>query len=151
VQKSFKELFSGYGKDPKEIMKTFQDGSCDEMVVVRDIQFFSTCEHHMLPFFGTAHVAYIPNGKIVGLSKIPRLIEIFARRLQVQERLTEQITKAINEELQPKGVACVIHGTHLCMMARGVQQQQAKMTTFSLCGVFRDKPEARAEFFAAIK
>ena len=122
VLKSYDELFGGYEQDPAQILKTFKDGgeSVDEMVIQRNIQFFSMCEHHMIPFFGVAHVAYLPREEIVGLSKLARLVEVYARRLQVQERMTTQITRALMEHLKPKGAACVIQATHLCMVQRGI-------------------------------
>jgi len=151
VVRSYSELFSGYGKDPKDVMKVFEDGACDEVVIVRDAEIYSTCEHHMLPFFGRAHVAYVPNGKVLGVSKIVRLLEIFARRLQIQERLCQQVTSALDEHLQPRGSACVIEAQHFCMTCRGVQKQNSVMITSSLTGVFRDKGEARNEFLTMIK
>jgi GTP cyclohydrolase I len=154
VIRAYRELFSGYHFAPADIGKllatTFMDGKCDEMVVVKDIQFYSTCEHHMLPFQGVAHIGYVPNDRIVGLSKLPRLLEVFARRLQVQERLTQQVTESLDIHLQPKGSACVIEAQHLCMACRGVQKQTAVMVTSSLTGVFR-KPEVRAEFLQLAK
>jgi GTP cyclohydrolase I len=118
---------------------------------VKDIDFFSLCEHHLLPFFGRAHIAYMPSRKIVGLSKIPRLVEMFSRRLQVQERLTTQIAHTINDVLQPRGVAVVIEGLHLCMLMRGVEKQNSKAVTSAMLGAFRDRPETRAEFMELIK
>ena len=150
VLKSYAELFAGYHQDPASVLKTFEDGACDEMVVVKDIEFWSCCEHHMLPFFGKAHIAYLPNGKIVGLSKLARLLEVFSRRLQVQERLTTQVTAALDEHLHPLGSACVIEAKHLCMICRGIQKQQSVMITSSLTGEFRN-PEVRGEFFHLIK
>ena len=123
----------------------------DEMVIVKDIEFFSTCEHHILPFFGKCHVGYIPHDKIIGLSKIPRIVDIFSRRLQVQERLTRQIALALQEALDPQGVAVIMEAQHLCMMARGVQKQNAKMMTNVMLGVFRDDDSTRAEFMRCIQ
>jgi GTP cyclohydrolase I len=123
----------------------------EDMVVVKDIEFYSLCEHHMLPFYGRAHVAYIPNGKIIGLSKIPRLVDMFARRLQVQERLTIQIAEALEEALEPKGVAVVVEGIHMCMLMRGVQKQSASMVTSHVMGVFRSDRATRQEFMALVK
>ncbi len=131
-------------------MKTFEDGSCDEVVLLKDIEFVSHCEHHMLPFLGKAHIAYIPNGKVLGVSKLARLLEIYSRRLQIQERLCQQITTALDEHLKPLGSACVIEAQHLCMVARGVQKQNSVMVTSSLTGVFRDKGEARSELLDMI-
>ncbi len=152
VLKSYNELFSGYEQKPEDVLKTFQDGSqgYDEMVVLKGIEFWSFCEHHWLPFFGVAHVGYLPSGRIVGLSKLARLVEIFARRLQVQERMTAQVTAALDEHLKPQGSACVIEAKHLCMVCRGVAKQQSVMTTSSITGEFR-KPEVRAEFFQLIR
>ena len=147
VIKSWQGLFGGYGKDPADVMKIFQDDSCDEMVVVKRIEFFSTCEHHMLPFFGHATIAYIPAGRVIGVSKLARILEIYARRLQIQERLTTQITKALDDHLKPKGAGCVIEAKHLCMVCRGVEKQNSTMITSSLTGVFK-KPEVRSEFLS---
>ncbi|NNF04180.1 MAG: GTP cyclohydrolase I FolE [Rhodothermales bacterium] len=144
-------LTQGYQQDPHEILRsaTF-DEEYDEMILVRDIELYSLCEHHMVPFFGKAHVAYIPNRKIVGLSKIPRVVDVFARRLQVQERLTIQIRDAIERALEPQGVAVVIEATHLCMVMRGVQKQHSVTTTSSMSGPFLDHPHTRAEFMRLI-
>lgn len=150
VLKSYTELFTGYKQDPASVLKVFEDGACDEMVVLRNIDFHSTCEHHMLPFSGRAHVAYLPDRKIIGLSKLARIVEIYARRLQVQERLTTEITAALDLHLKPLGSACVVEATHLCMTCRGVHKQNAVMVTSSLTGEFRD-PAVRAEFFHLIK
>jgi len=150
VCKSHHEMFSGYRKDPKDVMKTFKEGSCDEMVLLKGIEFISFCEHHMLPFWGTADIAYIPNGRIIGVSKLARLLEIYSKRLQVQERLTTQITSALDEHLKPKGSACVIKASHFCMMARGVKKQASTMITSSLTGVLREG-QARLEFLHLIK
>lgn len=150
VAKAWGHWTSGYKKDPASILKVFEDGAdgCDEMVIVKDIPFYTHCEHHMAPFFGTATVAYIPDGKIVGLSKISRIVDLFARRLQVQERLTNQIADALATHLQPKGVGVVIRARHLCMESRGICQQGHHTITSALRGVLKDKPEARAEFMA---
>ena len=147
---SYAELFSGYHIDPASVLKTFEDGACDEMVVLKGINFSSMCEHHMLPFLGVAHIGYVPDKRIVGISKLARLLEVFSRRLQVQERLTVQVTKALDEHLKPLGSACVIEATHLCMVCRGVQKT-ATMVTSSLTGVFRDEPSARAEFLSIVR
>jgi GTP cyclohydrolase I len=143
--KAIQELTAGYAQDPATILKTTFAEPCDEMVVVANIAFYSLCEHHLLPFFGAATVAYVPDRSIVGLSKIPRLVRMFARRLQVQERMTKQIVQALMDHLKPKGAACVVTGHHLCMSMRGVESR-ATMTTSSLAGVFLEKDAARAEF-----
>lgn len=150
VAKAWKHWCGGYDADIGALLKTFEDGAdgCDEMVVVKDIPFYTHCEHHLAPFFGTAHVAYIPSGKIVGLSKLSRVVDAFARRLQVQERLTNQVADALNIHLQPKGVGIVIRARHLCMESRGVCQQGHVTVTSALRGVMRTTPEARAEFLA---
>jgi GTP cyclohydrolase I len=152
VAKALRYLTSGYGKDAKEILNgaMFVE-DYDEMVIVKDIDFSSLCEHHLLPFIGKCHVAYMPGRKIVGLSKIPRLVEMFSRRLQVQERLTTQIASTINEVLQPRGVAVVMEAVHLCMLMRGVEKQNSKAITSAMLGSFRDRPETRAEFMDLIK
>jgi GTP cyclohydrolase I len=152
VEKALRYLTSGYGKDAKEVLNgaMFVE-DYDEMVIVKDIDFSSICEHHLLPFVGKCHVAYMPGRKIVGLSKIPRLVEMFSRRLQVQERLTTQIANTINEVLQPRGVAVVMEAVHLCMLIRGVEKQNSKAITSAMLGSFRDNPETRAEFMDLIK
>ena len=148
VAKAWDHWSSGYKVDIPTLLKTFEDGAdgCDEMVVVKDIPFYTHCEHHMAPFFGTATIAYIPDGRIVGLSKLPRVVNAFARRLQVQERLTNQIADAIQTNLHPKGVGVVIRARHLCMESRGIQQQGHHTITSALRGVMRESAEARAEF-----
>ena len=150
VAKAHQFLTHGYSLDPKEILtKALFKEDYDEMILVKDIELYSLCEHHMVPFFGKAHVAYIPDGRIVGLSKIPRVVDVFARRLQVQERLTMQIRDAINEVLQPRGVAVVIEATHMCMVMRGVQKQHSSTTTSAVSGAFEDE-RTRAEFMRLI-
>ncbi len=152
VAKSMRFFTEGYKKDPLEVLNgALFDVDYDEMVIVKDIEFYSLCEHHLLPFFGRIHVAYIPNGKIVGLSKIPRLIEMFSRRLQVQERLTTEIAETLETVLKPKGVAVVAEAIHLCMMMRGVQQQNASAITSSLRGEFENDPKTRAEFMDLLR
>ena len=148
VVRSWEQLYSGYKQDPQEIMKWFEDDT-DEMVVARDIDFYSTCEHHMLPFFGKAYVAYIPNGKVLGISKIARLVDCFSRRLQIQERITRQIGEAI-ETGDVIGVGVVLKGQLLCMMSRGVNKQGADIVTSYVSGAIRKKPEAREEFMRFI-
>jgi GTP cyclohydrolase I len=147
VARSLTWLTQGYNHTAREVIGNgvFEEEH-DNMIMVRDIELYSMCEHHMLPFFGKAHVAYIPNGKIVGLSKIPRIVDVFARRLQVQERLTEEIAEGLCSVLQPSGVGVVIEAYHLCMMMRGVQKQNSKTITSALRGVFREDPKTRDEF-----
>ena len=147
VARMYDELTAGYHTDPvKLINDALFTVDYSEMVIVKGIDFSSLCEHHMLPFLGKAHVAYIPNGKVVGLSKIPRIVEMFARRLQVQERMTQQIADFINEVLQPHGVAVVVEGAHMCMMMRGVKKANASMVTSAVLGTFKDDPKTRSEF-----
>lgn len=150
VAKSYGELYSGYEKTPHDVVTVFDNEGYDEMVIAKDIEFFSMCEHHMLPFFGRAHVGYIPSDKIIGLSKMPRLVEVFARRLQNQERLTSQIAEGLMEILQPKGVGVIIEAQHLCMMARGVQKQNAKVTTSAVRGLFKKNLDTRTEFLRLV-
>lgn len=153
VAKALSFWTQGYSQDPVEILKTFEDGAenCDEMVIVRDIPFYSKCEHHMADIFGTASIAYIPDGRIVGLSKLNRLLDVFARRLQVQERLTNQIADALTSALEPKGVGVVIRARHMCMESRGVCQQGHHTITSALRGVLKTDPAARAEFMSLVK
>jgi GTP cyclohydrolase I len=152
VARSFRFLTQGYEANPHEILNeaVFEE-SYDEMLVVKDIDFYSLCEHHMLPFFGRAHIAYIPNGRIVGLSKLPRLVEMYSRRLQVQERLTQEIAVQIQEVLQPQGVAVVLEAQHLCMMMRGVQKQNSYAITSAMLGEFHSDEKTRAEFMQLIR
>ena len=150
VVKSWKELYSGYNQNPTSVFKTFENEGFNNMVICKDIEFYSMCEHHMLPFFGKAHVAYIPNDKIIGLSKLARLTDIFARRLQNQERLTDQIAKTLMTNLKPKGVGVILEGKHFCMMSRGVQKQNSAMITSSLYGIFMDKKSVKEEFLTLI-
>jgi len=151
VAKSLEFLTSGYDHDINAILNgAIFTEKYDEMVIVKDIDFFSLCEHHMLPFFGKAHIAYIPNGKIVGLSKIPRVVEVFSRRLQVQERLTQQIAETLFQSLQPDGVGVVIEARHLCMMMRGVEKQNSVATTSAMLGSFRDDERTRNEFLKLV-
>lgn len=150
VRKSWEKLYGGYDMDPKDLLKTFDKETYSQMVVLKDIEFYSTCEHHMLPFFGKAHIAYIPRKKVIGVSKLARLLEIYARRLQIQERIGEQVTSFLMKELKAKGAACVLEAQHFCMTSRGVEKQNAKMVTSSLKGVFMKEPETRQEFFSMI-
>ncbi len=152
VARSLRSLTEGYGRDPSEILNdaTF-DVSYDEMVLVRDINFYSLCEHHILPFLGRIHVAYVPDGRVIGLSKLPRLVEVFSRRLQVQERLTTQIAETLEDMLKPRGVAVVCESIHLCMMMRGVKQENAFAITSSLRGVFKSDSKTRSEFMQFLR
>ena len=152
VSRSLRELTAGYGVKPEEVIAdAIFDQDYDEMVLVKNIAFFSLCEHHMLPFFGHVHVGYLPNGKVVGLSKIPRLVEIYARRLQIQEQLTREIAEALNGALEPKGVGVVIEARHLCMEMRGVETPGGRMITSCMLGTFRKDPRTRAEFLDLVR
>ncbi len=150
VVKMWSEIYSGYDKNPADILTTFSSDGYDQIVLLRDIEMYSMCEHHMLPFIGKAHVAYIPNDRVIGISKLARLVDIYARRLQIQERIGEQVTDALMEYLQPKAAACIIEADHLCMKMRGVGKQHSTMVTSSLRGVFLEKPEARQELMQLI-
>lgn len=151
VERALLELTAGYDEDPKDVLKTFDGEGYDEMVLQTDIPFYSLCEHHMLPFAGRAHIGYIPDGNIVGLSKLPRLLEVFARRLQVQERLTVQVADALMEHLQPLGAVCVIEAEHFCMTMRGIRKAGSLTMTSALRGVFQDESAARAEVLSLIR
>jgi GTP cyclohydrolase I len=152
VRKSLQALTRGYTEDPEVLLKgALFTEPYDEMVIVKDIEMFSLCEHHMLPFFGKVHVAYIPNGKVIGLSKVPRLVELFSRRLQIQERLTTQIAETIQNLIEPQGVGVVIEARHLCMMMRGVEKQHSAAVTSSMLGCFRNENETRSEFLSLIR
>jgi GTP cyclohydrolase IA len=152
VAGAYEELLSGYRIDPARLVNNaIFNVEYDDMVIVRDIEYHSLCEHHLLPFVGRAHVAYIPNQKIIGLSKIPRIVDMFARRLQVQERLTRQIAEFINEVLEPRGVAVVMDGVHMCSMMRGVKKHEAGMSTSAMLGIFRENNTTRGEFLAHIE
>jgi GTP cyclohydrolase I len=147
VARMYSELLAGYHADPQKLVNgAIFDVSYDEMVIVRDIEFYSLCEHHLLPFIGRAHVAYLPSGKVIGISKIPRIVDMYARRLQVQERMTRQIADFINDLLQPRGVAVVVEALHLCTMMRGVRKHDARMTTSAMQGGFRTNSATRQEF-----
>jgi GTP cyclohydrolase I len=151
VAKAYRYLTKGYNEDPGELLKgALFSVDYDEMVIVKDIEMFSLCEHHMLPFFGKVHIAYIPRGRVIGLSKLPRLVEVFARRLQVQERLTVEIAESIQEAIQPLGVGVVVEARHLCMMMRGVEKQHSATVTSSMLGAFR-APQTRQEFLSLIR
>jgi len=150
--KAMEFLTRGYRVDPEAVLRgALFDVAYDEMVIVKDIEMFSLCEHHILPFFGKVHIAYIPNGKVIGLSKLPRLVDIFARRLQVQERLTTQIAETIMRAIEPQGVGVVVEARHLCMMMRGVEKQHSSAVTSSMLGIFRDCAQTREEFLSLIR
>ena len=152
VIKSWEHLYSGYKSDPKEILgKCFSDGACDEMVVLKDIEFYSVCEHHLLPFFGKISIGYIPDSKVVGISKLARLVEVFSRRLQIQEKMTSQIADTIMEVLQPKGAMVVAEAKHMCMVMRGVEKQNSIMTTSAIRGLFKSDHRTREEFMGHIR
>jgi len=152
VVRAYEEWFAGYGEDPAELLqRTFEEaGGYDEIVLLRDIRFESHCEHHMAPIIGRAHIGYLPRNRVVGISKLARLVEVYAKRLQIQERMTAEIANTIDRVLNPHGVAVVIEGTHTCMTTRGVHKSQATMVTSRMLGVFRDNPETRQEFLSAI-
>jgi GTP cyclohydrolase I len=152
MEKSMAFLTKGYDQTVSEVLHdALFDVDYDEMVIVKDIEFFSLCEHHLLPFFGKAHVAYVPNGKVIGLSKTARLVDVFARRLQVQERLTRQISDAIDEAIQPQGVAVILEAQHLCMMMRGVEKQHSSTVTSAMLGVFKTQQQTRNEFLSLVR
>jgi GTP cyclohydrolase I len=150
--KSMEFLTRGYTMDATQVLhNALFDVEYDEMVIVKDIEFYSMCEHHLLPFFGKAHVAYVPNGKVIGLSKIPRLVDMFARRLQVQERLTREVAEAIEQAIKPQGVAVILEAEHLCMMMRGVEKQHSSTTTSAMLGVFKENQTTRHEFLSLVR
>jgi GTP cyclohydrolase I len=151
-EKAFRFLTSGYQQDPEKLLNGAMFTVCyDQMVLVKDIEFYSLCEHHLLPFFGKCHVAYIPDKKVVGLSKIPRLVNMFARRLQIQERLTNQIANSIQQKIAPLGVGVVIEGRHLCMAMRGVEKESSQTVTSAMLGSFKDNPKTREEFLSLVR
>src|SRR5437868_1751307 len=152
MEKSMAFLTRGYSMDVKTVLhNALFDVNYDEMVIVKDVEFFSMCEHHLLPFFGKAHIAYVPNGKVIGLSKIPRLVDVFARRLQVQERLTTEIADAITEAIAPQGVGVIMEAQHLCMMMRGVEKQHSATVTSAMLGVFKSQLQTRNEFLSLVR
>jgi GTP cyclohydrolase I len=152
MEKAMAFLTRGYKQNVADVLHgALFDVDYDEMVIVKDVEFFSMCEHHLLPFFGKAHVAYVPNGKVIGLSKIPRLVDVFSRRLQVQERLTRQICDAITEAINPQGVAVILEAQHLCMMMRGVEKQHSFTVTSAMCGVFKTQLQTRNEFLSLVR
>ncbi|MDE1155484.1 MAG: GTP cyclohydrolase I FolE [Acidobacteriaceae bacterium] len=152
MEKAMAFLTKGYHQTVEEVLhEALFDVDYDEMVIVKDIEFYSLCEHHLLPFFGRAHVAYVPNGKVLGLSKLPRIVDVFARRLQVQERLTQQIAEAVQEAVNPQGVGVVLEAEHLCMMMRGVEKQRSSTVTSSMLGVFKTQLQTRNEFLSLVR
>ena len=152
IARMYDELLAGYHVDPVALINdALFDVEYDEMIVVKDIEFFSMCEHHMLPFYGRAHVAYIPSEKVIGLSKIPRIVEMFARRLQVQERMTQEIAQLLMEVLEPQGVGVVVEGAHMCSMMRGVKKEQARMVTSAMLGIFKSNSKTRNEFMEHLR
>ena len=152
VSRLWEYLSKGYRQDVKELINgAIFNEKYDQMVAVKDIEFYSMCEHHLLPFFGHAHIAYIPNGKIIGLSKIPRILDMFARRLQVQERMTQEVAGMLNDVLEPRGVAVIIEAQHMCMQMRGVEKRQSYMSTSAMLGIFRDDDKTRKEFLDIVK
>ena len=151
VERAYKEIFAGYEQNPKDLMKTFTEGTCREMVILKNCEFYSTCEHHIFPFFGHISIGYIPNKKVIGISKLARLVDCFSKRMQIQERMTTQIADCIMEELDAKGVYVVCEGVHFCMRSRGVKKQDASMVTSAIRGVFEENAEARQEFLSLIK
>ncbi len=151
IVKSWDTLYCGYKQNPETLFRTFQAGTYDQVVVLKDIELYSMCEHHMLPFFGKAHVAYLPDRKVIGISKLARLVDMFSRRLQIQERIGEEVTQALMQYLQPKGAACIIEATHMCMRMRGVTKQNSVMLTSSMKGCFLENGEIRQEFLTLIK
>lgn len=151
VIRSWEKIYGGYRQNPQAIIRAFSEGACDEMIISKGIEFYSICEHHLLPFFGQIAIGYVPDGRILGISKLARIAEIFSRRLQIQERMTAQIADSIEEGLHPKGVMVIVKAKHLCMMSRGVEKQNSEMVTSAIRGIFRDKIEARQEFLDLIR
>lgn len=151
IRKAYDEIFSGYKQNPKDLMKVFTEGTCEEMVILKNCEFYSMCEHHMFPFFGHISIGYIPNKKVIGISKLARLTDLFAKRMQIQERMTSQIADTIMKELDAKGVMVVCEGVHFCMRSRGVKKQDASMVTSAVRGVFKEDYKARQEFLSLIK
>lgn len=150
MRKAWDEIFSGYKTDPKDLVKCFTKGTCEEMVILKNAEFYSTCEHHFFPFFGHCSIGYIPNGKVIGVSKLARILDCFSKRMQIQERMTSQIADFLVEELQPKGVFVLCEGVHFCMTSRGVRKQDASMITSAIRGVFKENAQTRNEFLHLI-
>ena len=151
IIKSWKELFAGYNHSASDILKTFEEGACDEIVILKDIDFYSTCEHHFLPFFGKVSIGYLPNKKVIGISKLARLVEIYARRLQIQERMTSLIADDLIKFLEPKGVIVICKSTHFCMTSRGIKKKDSQMITSAVRGIFLTNPQLKNEFMQLIK
>lgn len=150
MRKAWDEIFSGYKTDPKDLVKCFTKGTCEEMVILKNAEFYSTCEHHFFPFFGHCSIGYIPDGKVIGVSKLARILDCFSKRMQIQERMTSQIADFLVEELQPKGVFVLCEGVHFCMTSRGVKKQDSSMITSAIRGVFKDNAQTRNEFLHLI-
>lgn len=150
MRKAWDEIFSGYKTDPKDLVKCFTKGTCEEMVILKNAEFYSTCEHHFFPFFGHCSIGYIPDGKVIGVSKLARILDCFSKRMQIQERMTSQIADFLVEELQPKGVFVLCEGVHFCMTSRGVRKQDSSMITSAIRGVFKDNAQTRNEFLHLI-
>lgn len=151
MRRAYEEIFAGYQTDPKDLVKTFVQGTCKEMVVLKNCEFYSTCEHHFFPFFGHVSIGYIPKDKVIGVSKLARLVDCYSRRMQIQERMTTQIADFLVEELQAEGVYVICEGVHFCMTSRGIRKQDASMITSAIRGAFEDDAQARNEFLALIK
>ena len=151
MRRAYDEIFAGYRIDPKQLVKTFTQGSCEEMVILRNCEFYSTCEHHFFPFFGHISIGYIPNKKVIGVSKLARLVDCYSKRMQIQERMTAQIADFLEQELEATGVYVVCEGVHFCMTSRGIRKQDASMITSAIRGVFKEDAQARSEFLSLIK
>lgn len=150
MRRAWEEITAGYRQDPRDLIKTFTDGTCEEMVILKNAEFYSTCEHHFFPFFGHCSIGYIPGGKVIGVSKLARLLDCYSRRMQIQERMTSQIADFLEQELGAKGVYVVCEGVHFCMTSRGVRKQDASMITSAVRGIFKEDAKARAEFLKLI-
>lgn len=151
MRRAYEEIFAGYNTDPKDLVKTFTQGTCKEMVVLKNCEFYSTCEHHFFPFFGHVSIGYIPNDKVIGVSKLARLVDCYSKRMQIQERMTSQIADFLQQELDAQGVYVVCEGVHFCMTSRGIRKQEASMITSAIRGVFEHDAQARNEFLSLIK
>lgn len=151
MRRAWEEIFSGYKTDPKDLVKTFSQGTCKEMVILKNCEFYSTCEHHFFPFFGHISIGYIPHDKVIGVSKLARLVDCFSKRMQIQERMTSQIADFLETELEARGVYVICEGVHFCMTSRGIKKQDASMITSAIRGVFKENSEARSEFLTLVK